>query len=291
VHGSGFKEKTMTTPTVKSQVMRIEKTMARGGYRMPCALSFAPYAACHAIAFGRTQRRMQQSFRTGGFTLLEILIAITIFAVLVTTIFGSFNTVFGNIGAIETYMDTYDMAQSCFKRMVTDLQSMHIAQPPAFAPSRDDAGPDPYRIVGDTTYLDNTDYGRLRFASLAHVPLGKQKRSGIAEIIYYVEPETDGSLVLRRSDRLDPTEAAPETSIKDPILCEKIRALSFAFIDADGEARETWDSDSEDFDYETPQAVRIRMEIGSEDMTHLFETTVMLPQVRKDVTAESWQSL
>jgi general secretion pathway protein J len=219
------------------------------------------------------------------------LIAITIFAVLVTTIFGSFNTVFGNIGAIEEYMDTYDMAQSCFNRMIADLQSVHIAQPPAFSPSRDDAEPDPYRIVGDATYLDNTDFGRLRFASLAHVPLGTQKRSGIAEIVYYAEPEADGTLVLRRSDRLDPASEPPEKSTKDPILCDKIRSLVFAFIDADGEARETWDSDSEDFDYETPRAIRIRMSIGSADVAHLFETTVMLPQVRKDVTAERWQSL
>jgi general secretion pathway protein J len=188
-------------------------------------------------------------------------------------------------------MDTYDMAQSCFKRMLTDLQSVHIAHPPAFAPPQGDTEPDPYRIVGDTTYTGTATYGRLRFASLAHVALGKEKRIGIAEIKYYVEPAPNGSLVLRRSDRLDPDTEAPETAVKDPILCEKVQSLTFAFISADGEEREIWDSDSEDFDYETPQAVRIRMAIGTEDMAHLFETTVRLPQVRKDVTAESWQSL
>ena len=36
-----------------------------------------------------------------GFTLLEILIAIFIFAVVITTVFGSFNFVFGKIGMIE----------------------------------------------------------------------------------------------------------------------------------------------------------------------------------------------
>jgi general secretion pathway protein J len=262
-----------TKPTNKLQAICIKEQFDRVVCRMPCALRPAP-CSLHPACPAR------------GFTLLEILIAIFIFSVLVTTIFGSFNTVFGNIGAIEDHMDTYEMAQSCFNRIITDLQSLHVAQPPAYAAPQDEAAADPYRFIGDITYAGNTGCSRLRFTSLAHVPLGKQKRSGIAEIIYYVETESDGTLVLRRSDILDPAAETPEKIIKDPILCEKVLVFAMTFLNWDGEAQETWDSDSEDFDYATPRAVHIRIVTGTADIPHPFETTVVLPQVRRKVTSE-----
>jgi general secretion pathway protein J len=216
-----------------------------------------------------------------GFTLLEILIAISIFAVVVTTVFGSFHGVFGQVGILQESMDSYEMAKNCLDRMMTDLQAIHVAQPPAYSLPENDTAPDPYRIVGKTEEAGGSSFGHLRFASLAHVPLERHKRSGIAEIVYHVTAEPDGSFMLRRSDRLDPAGAdEPESAANDPILCEGLRSVAFTFINTEGDLQESWDSDSDAFDYQTPQAVRIRLVLGMAETPYVFETAVVLPQFR-----------
>lgn len=221
-------------------------------------------------------------FQNQGFTLLEILIALFIFGVMVTTIFGSFKFVFGSVDTIEKGMTDYDMAKDCFNRMIGDLHALHVAQPPAYRPPENADGQDPYRIVGDVTFSGETGFGRLRFTSLAHVPLGKDKRTGIAEIIYYAEQQTDGSHVIKRSDRLEFAEPYEEKS-NDPILCENVRSLEFTFINSEGEDGRIWDSDSSDFDYATPRAIRIKLTLGTDENPHTFETMVVLPPYREAI--------
>ena len=220
-----------------------------------------------------------------GFTLLEILIAIFIFAIVVTTIFGSFNFVFGKIGAIEEGMTAYEMAKDGLGRMTIDLESLFILQPPAFKISGSDDTEDPFRLVGDIVNTGGEDVGKLRFTALAHIPLDRQPRTGVAEIIYYVNESRDGKRVLRRSDRLDFTDPPGDLS-GDPILCDNVKSLTFTYIDAEGSERETWDSDSPDVDYATPQAIRIKLEIGSEENFHTFETTVRLFINREPLEAD-----
>jgi general secretion pathway protein J len=221
-------------------------------------------------------------FQNRGFTLLEILIALFIFGVIVTTIFGSFKFVFGSVDAVEKGMTDYDMAKDCFNRMIGDLHSLHVAQTPAYQPPENAEGQDPYRIVGDVTFSGESGFGRLRFTSLAHVALGKDKRTGIAEITYYAENQTDGSHVIKRSDRLDFAESN-EDKRNDPILCENVRSLEFTFINSEGEEGGIWDSDSNDFDYATPRAIRIKLTLGTGEYPHTFETMVVLPQYREAI--------
>lgn len=107
-----------------------------------------------------------------GFTLLEILIAISIFAVVVTTIFGSFNFVFGNVDAIESGMTDYEAARDGLNRMLADLGSIYVSQPPVYVIPDSSSEQDPYRVVGDVAALGGGELGRLRFASFSHLPLG-----------------------------------------------------------------------------------------------------------------------
>lgn len=111
---------------------------------------------------------IQQS--SAGFTLLEILIAIFIFAIIVTTIFGSYRSVFSDTDAINKDMTAYAMARNCLNRMIIDLQSVHLHLPPDYAPPDFDDPPDPFRIVGETSDIKGSGFPRLRFASLAHLP-------------------------------------------------------------------------------------------------------------------------
>lgn len=215
-----------------------------------------------------------------GFTLLEILIAIFIFAVVITTVFGSFNFVFGKIGIIEESKTTYEMAKDCLNRMSIDLASAYFLQSPAYKPPKEEGESDMFRLVGKLSDTGGEDFGQLRFTAMAHLPLQQPQRDGVAEIIYYVTADRDGTNVLRRSDRLDFSE--PRDNLTgDPILCEKVKSVTFTYIDAENDEKETWDSDSADVGYATPRAVRIRLEIGTDENFHTFETTILFPQYRQ----------
>lgn len=215
-----------------------------------------------------------------GFTLLEILLAITIFSVVVTIIFGSFNMIFGNVEAVNQTSEAYEMAKSSLSRMTIDLNSIYVSLPPAYSPEQGSGEPDPYGVVGDNGFPGGTDFARLRFSSLAHVSFGIKKEKGIAEIVYYVQQADDNTYVLRRSDNLEPFESFEEKN-SDPILCKNIMALTFNYFDKEGETHDSWDSESDEFDYATPGAVRISLLIGNEESSHKFETTIMLPLYRE----------
>ena len=216
-----------------------------------------------------------------GFTLLEVLIAIFIFAIVMTTVFGSFNLVFVGVNDIEAGMSRYDVARSCMNRILMDLQAVQLTMNPRYKIPDDDAGPDPYRIVGDTSDADGESFDRLRFASLAHVPVGQAKWEGVAEIVYYVEQDGRGDFVLRRTDRLEPfDEEDAETS--DPILCDRVRGLTFTYFDAEGADSEDWDSESDEYGYATPTSIEIELVLGTADNSDTFTTRVHLPQYRPE---------
>jgi general secretion pathway protein J len=216
----------------------------------------------------------------GGFTLLEVLVAIFIFGIVVTTIFGSFNSVFSSGEDLQNDAARHEMARRCLDRMATDLGQIHVAQRPAYAPpTADDAG-DPFRLVGEGGDRGAGALARLTFSSHAHVPLDGSSAGGIARIVYYPAEAADGGLVLRRSDRLDPAPDFEESPV-DPILCENLRALTWTFFDEAGEAHESWDSDAAETGFATPVAVGVRIEIGDEQQGQVFETRVALPVFRE----------
>lgn len=218
-----------------------------------------------------------------GFTLLEILIAIFIFAVIVTTIFASHRTVFSHTDVIQTGQVYNEMAKSCLERMVIDLQSIHVAQPPKYTVPDLDDPPETCRIVADTDYIKGLVFPRLRFTSLAHLLFAKNQHDGIAEIVYYVEDTGDNNLVLKRSDSLYLLQPF-QTKAADPILCENLKTLEYKFYDQEGTEYEMWNSELEEFGYATPRAIGIKLELDTgSDTTVLFETKVTLPVNREKI--------
>lgn len=216
----------------------------------------------------------------GGFTLIEILIAIFIFAVLITTVFGSYRSVFSNTETMDRDMDLHETGQNCLQRIIFDLESIHLSMPPRYSPSDFNEPPDPYRFVSDVGFSGNSTFSRLRFASLAHLPFFPDLREGITEIVYYVQPLEDGQYILKRSENLYPFIYIKEKGI-DPALCEGIRTFRLRFYSHDGTEHDEWDSESEAFKYETPKAVEIKIELTNDLITQSFETVVVLPANRK----------
>jgi general secretion pathway protein J len=211
-----------------------------------------------------------------GFTLLEILLAIFIFSIMITTLFGSFNQILGSVSIIDENLTVNEMAKTCMDRMILDLRGIHVTPAGLYSKPELQADPDIHQILGENSSTQNKDFPKLRFISSAHITFGKGKPSGVAEIVYYVDETDENTIVLKRSDRLHFEKPIDEDN-HDPVLCENVKMLSFTYYDKEGEEHESWDSDSSDSSYETPVSIGIRLEIGKESTSYVFQTRVHLP--------------
>jgi general secretion pathway protein J len=215
-----------------------------------------------------------------GFTLMEILVAVFILGIVVTTVMASFSMVFSTTAALEEAGAAFEMGKNCLNRITTDLENIVIAERPFYKPPKTDAPPDPYRLQGTIESIGGTRIAKLRLASRAHVPLGGSPREGVAEIVYYVQAGPDGSWQLKRADHLYPYPRFEERG-SDPVLCENVKSLAFLYYAEDGADSETWDSESEKFANATPGMVAVRLEIAAGDDVFLFQTAVRIPLVRR----------
>jgi general secretion pathway protein J len=112
------------------------------------------------------------------------------------------------------------------------------------------------------------------------MPMGKDRTGGIAQIVYYVQRLEDDRHVLKRADHLPPYPDMEEPG-NDPVLFENLKSLKFLYYDHEGTEHETWDSESLEFNYATPAAVKIKGEIGDDSVSYFFETMVKFFVIRE----------
>lgn len=237
-------------------------------------------SACGPIAW---PFRRPDGCGTQGFTLAELLIAIAIFALLVSIVMGSFNGVFLATEALTVQRTNSEMARACLDRVATDLTNIYVELPPLFKPAdMTDAPPVQRFAVGAPS--DNAEPRiLLQLVSASHIAARNHLHPGLAVIRYYLETtgDTDDRVYrLRRSDALRLGNTLPDLQA-DPILCENIKSIQFNCIDADGESHETWDSSTSEADYATPRAVEIRLELAGAAGSNVYETTIVLPVWRE----------
>ncbi|MCG8638153.1 MAG: prepilin-type N-terminal cleavage/methylation domain-containing protein [Desulfobacterales bacterium] len=203
-----------------------------------------------------------------GFTLIEILISVLIFAVAATLLFSSFRTFIITGETITTDLDLTDTIKHVHRRITLDLESLFIVQPPRYAPPLFNSEPDPYRFTGEEEAMGQGTVSNLSFASRAHIGFGHPPDEGIARISYYVKENETGSFDLYRSDRLLPA-SSDFPSCADPILCRNISGFEIIYTDHNGDEYNNWDSESGTFAHTIPVTVRFRIRLNALDSTNL----------------------
>ena len=103
-----------------------------------------------------------------GFTLLEILIAVFILAIVLLTIFTSYTGTFRIIDEAESQADTYGMARIALERMLEDLESIYFPKTSKTLES-EGATIQPTRFVGEDKEIKERSADSLRFLSRAHI--------------------------------------------------------------------------------------------------------------------------
>jgi len=231
-------------------------------------------------ASGPTSLYRSNETQGNGFTLLEILISILIFAIIITTAYGSYNALSTKIKTINDHITPYEMASLCLNRMKIDLGSLIITPDPKYRAPDFNADPDLFRIAGGNELSDDSRFSMLRFASSEHLTFGSNQHNGIAEIVYYVQNTGNEKFVLRRSDNLYPYPAF-EKKNSDPVLCKGIRSIHYKFYDSEGNEYDSWDSDSSDYNHATPRLIGIQIKLGDDSNPLVFETQVLLHAYRE----------
>jgi general secretion pathway protein J len=217
-----------------------------------------------------------------GFTLLEILIAMFIFAVVLSTIYSSYTGTHRIMDETESQADIYMMARVSLERMQEDLESVYHIPPKGDKPPESDK--EEGAFVGEDNEIEGRSTDSLHFVSRAHLVFSEQEQSSAtAEIAYYVkENEEEEGFILYRSD--SPTfQEEPEEETGGLVLCDSLMSVNFTYYDEEGEEYDNWDSTSDEFKHKVPKRVSIELEFENStdpERPFSFMTSVALPLAR-----------
>ena len=216
-----------------------------------------------------------------GFTLVELMIAVTIAAIIFATIGTGLVQVSRGASSLEASGEARMAMGEALEWMRRDLEALYIEQRPLFNPEGSVDGEDPYRFVLSEESEGGETVSMLRFTSRNHLAFGENAAGGIAEIVYYVA-ESDEGLVLKRSDRLFFHDRfLPEDS--DPIVMRNLKGFRVIAYDDENNPQDLWSSDDAGSDYETPVSLSILLVRESETRLSEFSGHVILRSVRKGV--------
>ena len=214
-----------------------------------------------------------------GFTLLEILVAMTIFSVTLLTLFSTFRTVTSSSEQVRNEIHRHERIQQCLQVIAADLEQIVLPRPPRYHPPNVNQSPDPYRFLGTETGIQGTFFSRLQFSTLNHLDLGPGYIHGAGRIHYYVHRH-ENRLDLHRFDGTFLSDSDPDPCI-DPVLFRDIQDFSLTFTDIDGNDHSVWDSESDRFGHTFPSRITISLTPAEKDTREAVQTTVLLPVSRQ----------
>ncbi|PKN04195.1 MAG: hypothetical protein CVU74_08100, partial [Deltaproteobacteria bacterium HGW-Deltaproteobacteria-9] len=123
-----------------------------------------------------------------GFTLLELLIAISILGIVLTTIYAAYSGVLTNIRELGDDSRVYQMARVTLDRMSRDLTSLQRSK-------------DVFVFQSEESIIGKRSFEAITFWSAAHLVFDEGEVPGSpAEISYFVREDKTGGFSLWRSD-------------------------------------------------------------------------------------------
>jgi general secretion pathway protein J len=212
-----------------------------------------------------------------GFTLLEVILAVTIFALVGTMIYGGFSQTALNKARVEEDVDHSRIVHMALERMARELTMAFVST---------HANPSPDLRVIETAFI-GSDHGnddRIDFTSFSHRRLYRNAReSDQNEISYFVteHPDDPGMQVLarREQNRIDDD---PRRGGKSQILVENVKEFNLEYFDPLlSDWVQAWDTDDVLAQpNRLPTQVRIRLSVEDPKRrgeTQTFGTRVTIP--------------
>jgi prepilin-type N-terminal cleavage/methylation domain-containing protein len=200
------------------------------------------------VTVGESDKARRLLRRQQGMTLLEVLLAVFILAMVVSmvsmTLSGSINVV----EATRTQGELYHRAQVALLRISEDLASSVLV--------------DSVEFVGTDREEEGREADSLVFSSTAHVVFDPDHdHPGMAVIAYSVveNKDNEGEFLLLREDHLltETANAGNKSQAAQTkggyLLSDRLRSISFTYVDEKGDEQNSWDSE---VDPDDPTAIR-----------------------------------
>jgi general secretion pathway protein J len=208
--------------------------------------------------------------RSRGFTLIEIMLAVFILGLVLSTIYAAYSGTMTLVQDMEYENSVYRNARVAMDRIIRDLSSL---QPSGGA----------FKLQAEKQMATNHEFFSLFFSAAAHLAFSeKEIDSANAQIGYFVEENTNGGYSLRRSDLLNYQATKEKSKNSSYLLCPNIDSLILKFYDVNGKEFDSWDSVSVSSEQKnkTPAAIRIELSVANlknKEAPYKFMTTIFLP--------------
>jgi general secretion pathway protein J len=211
--------------------------------------------------------------REGGFTLLEVMIALAILGFITTILWGSFSQTNTIKRRTEDVQERSHAARVALMRITREIEMAFLSdsENPAIQERR-------------TLFIASAqhDVDELRFSWFGRQRLwADTAESDTALVMYYAEPDPEDRSIVnlmrretRRLEALDPRSIPGEAYV----LCPGIARLKFAFFDyKKNEWREEWNTMGVDGAQYLPTHVRITLSIYDErGREHVFTSSARI---------------
>ncbi len=188
-----------------------------------------------------------------GFTLLEVLLAMAILAVIMTVIYTSFSTAGNNIEHAETLRDETDMARALMTRLSADIANAYCKPsnvPVVFYGKKEEA-----ESSGNKNGHTKIRHDSISMTTLTNWPKPNSKETELWEVGYFFKEKPDGKgYSLFRTEKRELSKDAPALEGGDEYeITDRVESLQFRYSQ-DGS---NWTDNGWDKKSQTPKVVEI----------------------------------
>jgi general secretion pathway protein J len=226
----------------------------------------------------RGRRKCRAGRAPSGFTLLELLVAISLLAVMLALLFGAFSQITGGASRVQEQVDEQQAL-----RLVTGL----IADDLAAAQHLDGLKKKKWAtgIIAETEHIQRGEFTRIGFHAAVparfHREVAPEQDPELHEIGYRVRESEDRQRLelIRREDFYldeDLREGGIEAPLADNVKAFRVELLGPRNPDASPAApedwRDRWNSADQKPDQELPRALRVTLTVVAKDGREIGET-------------------
>lgn len=206
---------------------------------------------CASPAAGAARRSAAPPTRTRGFTLLELIVVIAIFAVFSLMAYGGLDSVLKTRRQVEVAQDRLAQLQKAYLRLRNDFQQVRNR------PARDAFGdPQPALRAADTGYVEFTRGG---WRNPLNLP-----RASLERVAYRFE---DGELIRMSWRVLDQSQDSKPVEV---VLLDDLEDLRWQYLDSQREWQIRWPPDSpEQQPAEMPPPLAVELTLRTKDIGEL----------------------
>jgi general secretion pathway protein J len=194
-----------------------------------------------------------------GFTLLEILIAIAILALVVSSLYGAYSGTLKTIEMVEHVRDVEQAGRLALAQIADDFRSFFRQA------SDDDSEGSPSSSESSVPESEEEAASVVEFTTAAHLdfdPVFPDLR--INRVRYVLEKQTENEKYFRliRHERLF-TDVGGESEEKAMELVDGVESLTLTYLDEDGQMTSEWDTDGEQTGDLCPRLIKIDLKVGT----------------------------